>query len=269
MINIPKKLFSFLFCFPLLLLSGWLQAQSVRTDSVAEPEGPPNRLNILKLTVTTLIGNEVRLSFEKELTYRSSLEFDAGYIFANPFWSDRFGKELIASGFGVGVSYRQYFDKKYYSIPPTMRSYLSPALVFRQTSYENEWFVLPHPNPDFSECQLESQTFTQVGFKALFGFQSRRGRVVFDIYSGLGIKYIKADYRLHAVNEGTEVCEIIPETIFYDESLTQNDLAVTLHAGAKIGFRFGKHKPFPQEIETDIPLFEGRKSTPKKQFSSF
>lgn len=218
--------------------------------------GKPNQNNILKLNATALAQGKAILLFEKELNHRTSLEFGAGLLMRNEQWATWVGPQYLASGFTFSAAFRKYFDKEYYSIPPKFRSYLSPQLYYSHSSFENEWFTIPHPNPAFSECQLDSRTYNQVGTRVILGFQTRQGRAVLDFYAGLGFKVIQTQYQLHAVTPGEE-CMITDSTVFYnDPPVKVIDNSVTVHAGIKIGFRFGPYKEYPRDIDSDMPQFK-------------
>lgn len=242
----------------------WLVQSSLVFGQEDKPN-KPNQNNILKLNVTALAQNKAMVFYEMELAHRSSLEFGAGYIYPNKIWANQFGATFLGTGFTLSGSFRQYFDKRYYSIPPKFRSYISPSLYYRHSSYDDEWFLIPHPNPALSECQLESRVFNQYGLSFLFGFQSRQGRVVFDFYSGLGVKLINTNFTLNAVTPG-ESCMITDSTVFYtNESANITDVAVTVHAGIKIGFRLGPYKEYPIEFESNTPMFEGNRKRRKRE----
>lgn len=250
-----------------IVLGGWVLAMSISLKAQDTLTGKPNQNNILKLNISALAQNKAMLLFEKELQHTTSLEFGAGFIYPNKFWAGAVGPQFLGSGFTVSAGFRKYFDKAYYSVPPKFRSYLSPQLYYSHSGFENQWFVLPHPNPALSECQLDSRTFDQYGMRLILGFQTTQGRLVLDMYAGLGFKLIQTTYQLHAVTPGEE-CMITDSTIFFTDPPSKfMDNSVTVHAGIKLGYRFGKHKEYPRKFDSDIPQFDiGRRREERNRF---
>lgn len=202
----------------------------------------PSQNDILKVHITSPLINEARLLFEKELGVTSSLEFGIGYVYPNSRMVELSGNTFLASGFSVQTGFRWYNDRERYFYPRFFRSYISPVLFYSSTGFSDEWFNIVTnidiPNRD-DECQLWDTKYDQVGLKLLFGWQSRAGKAVIDLYGGIGGKMVFSETFIRATNIGEDrICEIIPTTIFPNERFSENDFRVTFHIGAKFGFRF-------------------------------
>lgn len=265
--RIPLNLSNMQTCKFWIILGGWVLAMGFSLKAQDTLTGKPNQNNILKLNVSALAQNKAMLLFEKELKHTTSLEFGAGYIYPSKFWASAVGPVYLSSGFTFSAAFRKYFDKEYYSVPPKFRSYLSPQLYYSHSGFKDQWFVLPHPDPALSECQMDSRTYNQYGMRLILGFQTTQGKVVLDMYAGLGFKVIQTIYQLHAVTPG-ENCMITDSTVFYTDPPSKFwDNSVTVHAGIKLGYRFGGHKEYPRKFDSDMPQFDiGRRREEKNRF---
>lgn len=213
----------------------------------------PSQNNILKLNVTAFAINEARILLEQELSPTSSLEFGVGYIYPNERLVEYAGPLYYGSGFSLQAGYRYYNDGEQdrYFYPRTFRSYLSPILYYNRVKYSERWFFYQGSNIVDDVCQLEDEQFNVVGVKLLFGWQTRTGKAVFDIYSGIGGKMVFSDVFIGARNtgsiNGSAECEILPTTEYPNETVRTDDFRITFHIGLKIGFRF-RDSPRPDLI---------------------
>jgi hypothetical protein len=197
----------------------------------------PNQLDVIKLDLLQLGINEARLFYEMEIGKRSSLEFGLGAIYKNGFWYERGDRPMLAYGGGVYLAYRIYMDKKRYFSEPKVRSYFSPMLFYRYSQYKNEWIAYTTSNPDSNDCELYSEKFHQVGAIVRFGWQTSRGRLVLDFYSGLGFKFIPSIRKTHVVTPSTPVCVVTDRTEAVGLTEKFYPTNVILNAGIKIGIR--------------------------------
>lgn len=239
--NLRFTLFGPLF---LLLFGAGLSSLQAQTRPKEKKE-KPNQLDVFKINIGQFFINEARISYEKELSYQSSIEIGAGYIYRNTRLYNQSGNIMLSSGWGVEVSFRKYQDKKSFIYESAFRTYFSPVLYYKNSAYADEWFILEVADTSQSSCTLQSERFHQLGLRLIFGFQSRKGRIVLDGYGGLGVKYLGNITTEHAFNEGSKICEIGPNTQFPEAVFNQNDIAATVHLGVKIGIR-GNNKEKPE-----------------------
>ncbi|MEM7039448.1 MAG: hypothetical protein AAF570_20915 [Bacteroidota bacterium] len=253
--------FSHLFLCGFLLVCQSLSAQVATTDSVEKP----NQLDILKVNVTQFVVNEARILYEMQLRPAASLEFGVGYIYPNPFWLDRSSTQVLGTGFAVHLALRKYFDKKRYFYQPKLRSYLSLATFVKRAAFENEWLFFSGGNPNTNtddQCELFSEKLTQIGLGVRFGWQTTQGRVVVDFYSGIGIKFVLSDLTSHVLNDSTDVCEVLPNSIVGDVNAKSNDAEFILQAGVKIGLRRNNRKRNYADSDDDSPARDEEFETP-------
>lgn len=202
-----------------------------------ESKEKPNQLDILKVDLLQLGVNEVRFSYEIELSKQSSIEVGAGYIFRNAFWYDRGDRPMLANGAGIYFAMRKYMDKKKYFSEPKLRSYVSPHIFYRYTTLEDEWLGYTTTDPGLFDCTLISEKIHQLGAVLRFGWQTSRGRLVFDFYSGLGFKFIPSTLRTHVITPLTGSCQINSTSYAVSEEEKFNGANVIINGGVKIGLR--------------------------------
>ena len=202
-----------------------------------EEKERPDQFDVFKVNLGQFAVNEARFLYEMQIGPSSSLEFGVGYIYPNPFWFERSTEAILASGFGIYAAFRKYrILNRYFSTPP-FRSYFSPTVFYRNSSYEGEWLLFEGPSPELSECGRYNQSFHQMGTSIRFGWQTTQGRLVADFYAGLGIKFISSKLTQTAINRETNVCEELPTT---DHTIVTEDLFDTniiIQGGVKIGIR--------------------------------
>jgi len=236
----------------LLILFGSLVGLAMGQNP-SEEKQKPNQLDVIKVNVLQLAVNEARLLYEMELRPLHSLEFGLGFIYPNPTWFEQGETPLLATGGGIYASYRKYRVPKRYFTTPFFSSYFSPLLFYRYSAYENEWLLFEGPTPETSECAQFSESFHQLGLVIRLGGQTTQGRVVMDIYGGLGLKYIPSTLTRHAFNAETNVCEILP-TSNLDEVVTPiRDFQVIVNAGLKIGIRRSNRERNYEDRGIDTP----------------
>lgn len=197
----------------------------------------PNQLDVLKIDVLQCGINEVKLSYEAQVGPHSSLEVGVGRIFKNGFWYERGDRPMVASGFGLYFGFRWYMDKKRYFSEPKLRSYVSPMLFYRYSSYKNEWFAITSADPGINDCLLQSEKINQAAFVLRFGWQTSRGRIAVDFYSGMGFKYIPSVRTTHIITPLTAVCAINSTSYASGEVVKFNGTNVIFNAGVKLGLR--------------------------------
>ena len=236
----------FSICFCLLAFS----ALGQNADEDAEK---PNQLDVFKVNVLQLAINEARLSYEMEIRPHQSLEFGAGYIYPNQFWFAQGDRPLLATGGGVYFSYRKYRVPKRYFSAPFFTSYVSPLLFYRYSAYENEWLLFQGPSPETSECAQYSERFQQLGLVIRLGGQTTQGRLVMDMYTGIGVKYIPSTLTQHVYNAETDICEIIPTSDLNEEVTQIQDFQVIFNAGLKLGLRRKNRERSYEERGVEVP----------------
>lgn len=225
-------------------------------ESTESEKERPNQFNIFKVNIGQFAINEARLLYEIQIGPASSIEVGAGYIYPNPFWFERSTEAVLATGFGVYGAYRKYRILNRYFSTPAFRPYFSPTAFYRYSSYENEWLLFEGPSVELSECARFSQTFHQIGTSIRFGGQTTQGRLVVDMYTGLGLKFIVSDLTQNAINRESDVCVVNSETelTVYQEHIF--DTNILIQAGVKLGIRHGnrdqkfknkRNKPDPTE----------------------
>lgn len=236
----------FLGCMTLALALLLLPARGFAQTAQAEDY---TVLNTLKVSAGQLLVNQARLSFEKELAPKLSLEISGAYLFKNDFYYLKgYADEMtLASGFGISTGLRKYFDKKRYIFQPYFRSYLNLEMEFRRAGYDSLWFVFRGADSTTNECTLTTKKFNYLGFRVIFGVQKRAGRFVFDLYGGMGLRMISRQYNYMARNVTSAAgCAIVPgvtEFVFDNQTGTDVDFSPSFHAGIKLGIRWGKPRP--------------------------
>lgn len=217
----------------LLLVSGsygFAQSQTTNKEEL-------NQLDLFKVNLTQLGVNELRLLYETQLGETTSLEFGAGYIYPNRIWYSQGGSALIASGVGLYAGFRKYRIPKRYFSAPKFRSYFSPWVFYRRSTYKDEWFLFDGGLPELSECALYSEKINQLGAVIRLGWQTDHGRLAIDIFSGLGIKYTSAVVTQHALNVDTDVCMLTADSDQTEIVTKPSDLTVILNGGIRFGLR--------------------------------
>ena len=202
-----------------------------------EKKEKPNQLDVLKVDVLQLGINELRLSYEFELSKTSSMELGLGAIYRNAFWYDRGDFPMLANGAGVYFALRKYMDKKKYFSEPKLRSYVSPHFFYRYSQVDNEWLGYTTTTPGLFDCVLLSQKIHQIAAVLRFGWQTSRGRVVLDFYSGLGFKLIPTIQTNHVETPLTGSCQVKSTTYALCSSEKTFGANVIFNAGLKIGLR--------------------------------
>jgi hypothetical protein len=197
----------------------------------------PNQLDVFKLDLLQLGVNEARFWYETQIGKHSSLEFGVGAIYRNQFWYDRGERPMLANGFGLYFAYRQYMDKKRYFTEPKLRSYFSPLLFYRFSTYENEWFAFTTADPLINDCVLQSEKIHQAAAVIRFGWQTAYGRLALDFYSGMGFKFIPSIRTTHVFTPLTAVCAVNSTTVAVGESEKFYGTNVIFNAGIKLGIR--------------------------------
>lgn len=220
-----------------LFAGSFLQAQDSTATAIEDAQ--PDQLDVFKINLSQLAVNEARFLYEHQIGYTTSIEAGAGYIYPNRFWYERGGATLLTGGYGVYLGFRKYFDKKRYIYQPFFRPYASLSMFGRFTSFENEWLTFGSgPTDDTYQCELFSLNMQQYGFALRFGWQSRAGRLVLDLYTGIGMKVVPTLTTSHAINDSSRVCEYIPGVTEVRDIQSRNtDVEVLLNAGLQVGLR--------------------------------
>lgn len=236
------------------------EATAVEAEATPEEKDRPKQYNVFKVNLGQFGINEARFLYEMQVGPASSVEFGLGYIYASEFWFERGGEPLLASGFGAYASFRKYRIQERYFSAPFFTPYFSPIFFYRNTSYKDEWLLFSGGSSVDSECARYNRTFHQIGLAIRFGWQTTQGRLVMDLYGGLGAKYVPSKSTQTAHNMGTDICSPLPST---DYSLFEEDLSETniiIQAGIKLGLRrknrdrnFGPPKPPALDETTDTP----------------
>lgn len=200
----------------------------------------PNQLDILKVDVLQLGINELRVSYEMQTGKHSSVEFGLGAIYKNAFWYDRGDYPLLANGGGLYLAYRFYMDKKKYFSEPKLRSYFSPMIFYRYSSFKNEWIAIKNEHALF-DCYLQSQKIHQVAAIVRFGWQTNAGRLALDFYTGLGFKFMPTDRHVSVVSPLRPpllpTCTVINTTTTVNLDTRTFGTNVIFNAGVKLGLR--------------------------------
>ncbi len=232
----------------ILFVRTWLPAQSISTDpsvgsssaakdSSDQEKERPNQFDVFKINVGQFAINEARLHYEMQIGPATSIEFGVGYIYPNSFWFERSSEAVLASGFGLYASFRKYRILNRYFSTPAFRPYFSPTVFYRNSSYQDEWFLFAGSTPELSECGRYSQTFHQIGTAVRFGWQTTQGRLVADLYAGLGVKFISSRLTQTAINRESDVCDVIDITDFTVINEDIFDTNIIVQAGVKFGIR--------------------------------
>ena len=261
--KMPKRLdlkqfvFTLLLCLALPLLS-WGQEQDTSHTAKSAKERrikgeKPNQLDIFKLDLLQCGVNEVRFWYEKQQGKHASLEFGVGGIFKNGFWYDRGDRPMVANGFGLYFGFRRYMDKKRYFSEPKLRSYVNPMVFYRYSSYENEWFGITSGTPGINDCLLQSEKIHQTALVIRFGWQTSRGRIAMDFYSGLGFKFIPSVRTTHVITPLTAVCAVNSTSYASGEVVRFNGTNVILNAGIKLGIRRNNKERHYDDAAPDTP----------------
>ena len=204
----------------------------------------PSKNNALKVNLTQLPVNELRLSYEFQLKSNHTLEFGGGYIYANrtlyDLEIDEIDDYILSSGFSVLGSYRYYPEQKKNKRLYPVQTYLSPVLFGTYTSYTGEWQSFESPGPGVEpECHRFDKTYYQAGFRGLFGLQNTQGRFLYDLYFGIGLKAIYEQKNTTAITTG-RICEVNSNTTFPDTKGDDFRFTAMVNVGLKIGIRTSK-----------------------------
>jgi hypothetical protein len=250
--NKPMKSIRIAFYFPALLIA-FLHANPL----AAQTDKPEiTVLNTFKLNIGNLAVTQIKLSLEREIAPKASLEFSAAYHYKNDMWyTAGYADEMtLGSGFGAGLAIRKFFDKKRYIFQPVFRSYVSFETEFRHTAYEDLWFAFAGADSSETECTRTSKKMNYYGFRVLFGLQKRAGRFVVDFYGGMGLRMITRNFNQTARNIHGEGCFITSTTefVFDGQSGTSTDFSPSFHAGLKLGIRWGKAKVYKEKDATGM-----------------
>jgi hypothetical protein len=242
-----KGLFVKQFSFTLLLLLALPFLVLAQPVDEIKPEKPakssrikgerPTQLDIWKLDVLQCGINEVRLWYEVQQGKHASLEFGLGGIFRNGFWYDRGDRPMVANGFGLYFGYRKYMDKKRYFSEPKLRSYFSPLVFYRFSTYQNEWFAFTTSDPGVNDCLLQSEKIHQAAVVIRFGWQTTAGRIAVDFYSGMGFKFIPSVRETHVMTPLTAVCAVNSTSVALSQTSKFYGTNVIFNAGVKLGIR--------------------------------
>jgi len=243
----PTRLF---FMIALMTAFHGMKAQ----DSTAtNPPSKPDQLDIFKINLLQFAVNEARVSYEFQIGRTTSLELGAGYIYPNKFWYERSGSVMLSSGGGLYLGFRKYFDPKRYIYQPFFRSYVSIHGFARSTSFEDEWLLFGSDRYGF-QCELFSMQMKQFGGGFRIGFQSRAGRLVLDLYTGIGMKIVPTVTTSHALNDSSSVCAILPTTQIREIQMRNQDVEVVLNAGVNVGIRRNNRERAYMQIKREEPL---------------
>lgn len=199
----------------------------------------PTGHNILRVDAIQLFVNELRLGYEIPVHKMHSIEVGAGFMYPNPILANTeyFSDFYLSTGGSVKAGYKFYPKVGSNARIFPIQSYLNAEIFGSQSSYNEQWFTVEFPeNSRPDEQHQVSSTFRQAGFRALIGFQNRKGRVVTDIYFGLGVKMVQTSSVTHIITPGNE--SIIRPTSTFPESQTSiTDFTATPHLGLKLGLR--------------------------------
>jgi hypothetical protein len=256
--------------FALLLLSASpMLVFGQVSDSIYHPQAPskgrikgqkPDQLDLFKVDLLQCGINEVRVFYEFQRSKHTSFEVGLGGIFKNEYWYSRGDRPMKANGFGIYLSYRKYMDKKRYFSEPKLRSYFSPMVFYRFSSYQNEWFAYTTSDPGVNDCLLQSEKIQQMAAVIRFGWQTARGRLAIDFYSGMGFKYIPSTRTTHVFTPLTAVCAVNSTSMALSEVSKFNGTNVIFNAGIKLGIRRNNKErssddaaPNNQEADPDSP----------------
>lgn len=208
----------------------------------------PNQLDLIKLDVLQCGINEIRFWYEFQQGKHSSFEIGLGGIFKNDFWYSRGDRPMKANGGGIYFAYRHYMDKKRYFNEPKLRSYISPMVFYRYSSFKNEWFSYTTSDPLVNDCVLQSEKIHQAAAVIRFGWQTTAGRIAIDFYSGMGFKYIPSTRTTHVLTPLTAVCAVNSTSVSFSGSERLNGTNVIFNAGVKLGIRRNnKDRHYPED----------------------
>lgn len=173
--------------FALLLLCPlYLRAQ----DSLQQTKYPP--VVNLKFSPLSLIDplSSVQFALEYQVAEKSSLQHEAGYISQMLYNEDWGYKE--SSGVRLRNELRIYLGRQGTSLNGF---YLAPELLFIHFRYErNAVFGQECSDPytcqyyQYKDYTVQKQVY---GVHQKIGFQSTSGRLVVDLYSGIGYRHVR------------------------------------------------------------------------------
>lgn len=197
----------------------------------------PNQLDIIKLDLFQIGVNEVRVWYEHQIGKQNSLEFGLGAIYKNGFWYDRGDRPMLANGAGVYFAFRHYMEKKRYFSEPKVRSYISPLVFYRYSSYEDEWLAVTTGDPVLNDWYLYSEKIHQAAVVVRFGWQTARGRMALDIYSGLGFKFQPSVRYTSVMTPSAATFGVNDNTVTVGRTDKFYPTNVIINAGVKLGIR--------------------------------
>ena len=220
----------------LLILMGFSASAQSNSSLKTRPTGH----HILRTDVLQILINEFRLAYEIPVHKMNSIEVGAGFIYPNPLLEpyDLFSDFYQSTGGSVLVGYKFYpkVGRNVRIFP--MQSYLNAQLFASQSSYSDRWFSITYPETSVQdEWHQISSNFTQAGFRALIGWQNRKGRLVTDLYFGLGVKMVITEATTHVITPGGAEPMVRPSSTFPETTSSLTDFTATPHLGLKLGIR--------------------------------
>jgi hypothetical protein len=251
-------------CFIAVMLFAWGCAAAIAQPTVElKPEKPPkerrikgekpNQLDLIKVDLLQIGVNELRLWYEMEFRKNMSLEFGLGAIYKNGFWYDRGDRPMLANGVGAYFAYRVYMDKRKYFSEPKLRSYFSPLVFYRYSRYDNEWIAYTTSDPNVNDCILYNEQFHQFAAVVRFGWQTARGRIALDFYSGMGFKFIPSVREAVLMTPNTAVCEVNTNTVALGITDKFDGTNVIFNAGLKLGLRRNNKERHYDDVVPEEP----------------
>ncbi len=155
---------------------------------------PEYRKNAISINITRCAVNELNLTFEKRLSIRRALEFDAGYIYINdPIQS--FAKTWVNTqyfyerGFAARIHYKIF--KKPEDDKTKWRDYISPGIAYKYLYYNNQWFESEQTDGSgktYNERLFQHRFRSKMSFEFIWGKVYEMNQTfAFEFFYGAGL----------------------------------------------------------------------------------
>ena len=157
-------------------------------------ETPEYRKSAFSINLTRCAVNELNLSYERRLSVRRAIEFNAGYIYINDPIQE-FAKTWVNTqyfyerGFAARVHYKIF--KKPEDDKTKWRDYIAPGLAYKYLYYNNQWFEIEKTDDVgklYHERIYQHRIRSKISMEFLWGKVYEMNQTfAFEFYYGAGL----------------------------------------------------------------------------------
>ena len=197
--------------------------------------------NFIKLNLSRLFGLEIAMAYERKISRSVSLEIELGYQFTTSHRRKPGSGDVFENFPFPPEGYSVYIGPKIYRIFNNPGGYVEPSFLFKDLRYLNQLFASDNKlvQPVSSEYYPVGNQFIQVyGLNLRFGMLRKYGKVIFDYYTGAGVRLKDNTYYFYGYYDYHD-----NHTFYYNADHSPRivkDLTVTpaIYLGVKMGFGF-------------------------------